>query len=96
MAWLDGLAGVGERGMCARVPQEPGRSRRSRTSSRYRRAKETKRGGRDDETSERLVVPAKRGNRPEGPRGGKRAPGHGIAGGKDEGDVGLHHHLNET
>ena len=32
---------------------------------------EPKRGGKDDRESERLIVPAKRGNRPEGPRGGK-------------------------
>jgi hypothetical protein len=42
--------------------------------ARYRRAKATKRGGRGGEASEHLVVPTKRGNRPEGPRGGKGVP----------------------
>ncbi len=59
--------------MCARVPQEPGRSHRLRTSSRYRQAKETKCGGRDDEASERLVVCAgqrtdQEGSSPSGAR----------------------------
>src|SRR5712692_10464002 len=40
--------------------------------------------------SECFVVPRKRGNRPEGPRGGKGAPEHGHVRGKDGGDSGLH------
>src|SRR4051812_19450510 len=40
----------------------------------YRRAKETKHGETDDGESERLIVPSSRGNRPEGPRGGKGTP----------------------
>jgi hypothetical protein len=39
---------------------------------RYREAKETKRRGRDGRKAECFVVPRKRGNQPEGPRGGKR------------------------
>jgi hypothetical protein len=46
---------------------------------RYRAAKETKQRGRGDRKSECSVLPRKRGNRPEGPRGGKGAPGHGNA-----------------
>jgi RNA-directed DNA polymerase len=43
-----------------------------------------------------LVVPAKRGNQPEEPRGEKRAPEHGNVRGKDGGDIGLHNRINET
>ncbi len=46
--------------------------------------------------SECLVLPEKRGNRPEGPRGGKGAPGHGTVGGKDGRDAELEHHLNQA
>ena len=53
----------------------------------YRQAKATKRGGTGDGESERLVLPAKRGNRPEGPRRGKGAPGHETAGGTDARDT---------
>jgi retron-type reverse transcriptase len=38
----------------------------------------------------------KRGNPPEGPHGGKRGTGAWIAGGKDDGDIELRAHLNET
>jgi hypothetical protein len=41
----------------------------------------------DDEVSELLIVPTKRGNLPEGPRGGKAEPGVRIAGEKDEEDT---------
>src|SRR3954469_2785633 len=37
--------------------------------------------------AERRIVPLRRGNRPEGPRGGKEAPGQEAAGGKDAGDT---------
>jgi hypothetical protein len=53
----------------------------------YRQAKATKRGGTGDGESERLILPAKRGNRPEGPRRGKEAPSHETAGGNDAGDT---------
>ena len=43
---------------------------------RYRRAKEIERGGTGDGESERLILPSSRGNRPEGPRGGKGTPSH--------------------
>ena len=49
-----------------------------------------------DEESEHLIVPMKPGNRPMGPGGGKGVPRHGIDGGKDAGDIGLHQHLDET
>src|SRR5438132_2067028 len=42
----------------------------------YRRAKETEHGETGGGESERLIVPSNRGNRPEGPRGGKGAPSH--------------------
>ena len=48
-----------------------------RKTRRYREAKETKRRGRGGRKSECFVVLKKRGNRPEGPRGGKGAPEHG-------------------
>ena len=54
----------------------------------YRQAKATKRGGTGDGESERPILPATRGNRPEGPRRGKGAPGHETAGGKDARDTG--------
>ena len=54
----------------------------------YRQAKATKRGGTGDRESERLILPWTRGNRPEGPRRGKGAPGHETAGGKDARDTG--------
>ena len=69
-------------------PRRAARGRRGserRGAARYRRAKETKRGGRTAGSRSALVVPMKPGNRPEGPRGGKGAPGHGTAGGKDDG-----------
>jgi hypothetical protein len=53
----------------------------------YRQAKATKRGGTGDGESERPIVLATRGNRPEGPRRGKGAPGHETVGGKDAGDT---------
>jgi hypothetical protein len=53
----------------------------------YRQVKATKRGGRDGGESERRVVPLRRGNRPEGPRGGKEAPSHETAGGRDARDT---------
>jgi hypothetical protein len=53
----------------------------------YRRAKATKRGGTGDGESERPILPSKRGNRPEGPRGGKGAPGHETVGGTDARDT---------
>ena len=40
----------------------------------YRRAKETKRGERDDKESQRPIVVVKRGNGPSGPRGAKGEP----------------------
>ena len=48
-----------------------------RTQRWYRQAKETKRGEKGGRESERLIVPMKRGNRPEGPRGGKGVPRRG-------------------
>ena len=63
---------------------------------RYRRAKETKRGGRGGRKSECFIVPWKRGNRPAGPRGGKGAPEHGTVRGSDGGDLELHNYLNAT
>jgi hypothetical protein len=47
-------------------------------------------------TSERAIVVTKRGNRAEGPRGAKGAPGHGTVRGKDGRDIGLAAHLNAT
>src|SRR3954452_14010699 len=47
----------------------------------YRQAKATKRGVTGGGDSERRIVPVRRGNRPLGPRGGKKAPGHETAGG---------------
>src|SRR3954453_2835271 len=41
-------------------------------------------------------IPVRRGNRPEGPRGGKEAPGHETAGGIDARDTEPCYHLNET
>lgn len=53
-------------------PASPGAKRR--TQERYRQAKVTKCGGMDCRVSEHPIVPRKRGNRPEGPRGGKGVP----------------------
>jgi hypothetical protein len=53
----------------------------------YRQAKATKRGGTGDRESERLILPWTWGNRSEGPRRGKGAPGQETAGGKDAGDT---------
>ena len=64
-----------------------GHGSETRVQPGYRQAKATKRGGMGDGESERLVLPSKRGNHPEGPRGGKGAPGHETAGGKDAGDT---------
>ena len=64
-----------------------GRGNETRMRPGYRRAKETKRGGMGGGDSERRIVPWKRGNRPQGPRGGKEAPGHETAGGTDARDT---------
>jgi hypothetical protein len=64
-----------------------GRGNETRVQPWYRRAKATKRGGMGGGESERRIVPGKRGNRPEGPRGGKAAPGHETAGGTDARDT---------
>src|SRR5215469_2133097 len=69
---------------------------KSKAQRRYRGAKETKRRGRGGGKSECSTVPRKRGNQPEGPRGGKRAPEHGHVRGKDGGDTELHNRINET
>jgi len=63
---------------------------------RYREAKETKQRGRGGRKSECFVLPKKRGNQPEGPRGGKGASEHGRVRGKDGGDIELHNRINET
>jgi hypothetical protein len=65
-----------------------GRGSEPRVRPGYRPAKATKRGGTGGGESERRIVPLKRGNRPEGPRGGKEAPGHETAGGTDARDTG--------
>ena len=62
----------------------------------YRQAKATKRGGTGGGESERLIVPRTRGNRSEGPRRGKEAPGHEAAGGTDARDSEPCYHLNRT
>ena len=64
-----------------------GHGNESRVQPWYRRAKATERGGTGGGESERLVLPVTRGNRPEGPRRGKGAPGHETAGGTDAGDT---------
>jgi hypothetical protein len=46
-----------------------------RAQPRYRQAKETKCGGKDPGRRSTLIVPGKRGNHPEGPRGGKGGVG---------------------
>ena len=51
--------------------------------------------GMDGRESERLVVPLKPGNRPEGPGGGKETPRYGTVGEKDAGDFELRRRLNE-
>jgi hypothetical protein len=63
-----GPVGVGERGTHARVPQEPGKSRRLHPSGWYPQAKETKRGEMGGEMAEHPVVPLKAGNPPQGTR----------------------------
>ena len=64
-----------------------GRGSETRMRPGYRRAKATKRGGTDGGESEHLILPTKRGNRPEGPRGGKEVPGHETVGGTDARDT---------
>ncbi len=49
--------------------------------------KETERGAKSVRESECLVVPLKRGNAAGGPCGGKGAPVHGTAAGKDDRDL---------
>ena len=62
----------------------------------YRQAKATERGGTGDGESERPILPWTRGNRPEGPRRGKGAPGRETAGGTDARDTAPCYHLNTT
>ena len=64
-----------------------GHGNETRVQPGYRQAKATKRGGTGDGESERLILPWTRGNRPEGPRRGKGAPGHETAGGNDARDT---------
>ena len=64
-----------------------GRGNETRMRPGYRQAKATKRGGTGDGDSEHLIVPVKRGNRPEGPRRGKGVPGHEAVGGRDARDT---------
>ena len=64
-----------------------GHGNETRVRPGYRQAKATKRGGTGGGDSERFIVPTTRGNRPEGPRRGKGAPGHETAGGKDARDT---------
>ncbi len=66
------------------------------SARRYRQAKETKCGGMGGRESENFIVPPKRGNCPDGPRGGKEVPDHGTVGGQDARDTELRDHLNET
>lgn len=51
-------------------------------------AKETKPREKGCRESERLIVPLKVGNRPEGPTGGMGAPDYGTAGGTDDRCIG--------
>ncbi len=69
----------------AEAPGGEGSEQRVRPG--YRQTKATKCGGTGGGDSERRVVPEKRGNRPEGPREGKEAPGHETAGGTDARDT---------
>ena len=62
----------------------------------YRQAKATKRGETDGRESERPIVPMKRGNRPEGPRGGKGTPCHDTVGGKHGGCIETRGRVHET
>ena len=50
----------------------------------------------DERKSERFIVPGKRGNPPEEPRGGRGAPGQRTVEGKEGGDAKLRNRLNET
>jgi len=49
-----------------------------------------------DGKSERPILAAKQGNKPEGPCGAKGMPDHGTAGGKDDGDAEPVGCLNKT
>ena len=71
--WAEALGGSG-----SEIRVQPG----------YRQTKATKCGGTGEGDSERFIVPATRGNRPEGPRRGKEAPGHETVGGNDDRDSG--------
>ena len=53
----------------------------------YRQAKATKRGGKGGRESERLIVPSKRGNRPEGTPGREGGAVSGTVGGKHGGCI---------
>src|SRR5436190_5530864 len=80
------LAGVGPNG----------RDEHRRTGW-YRQAKETKCGGKDGRTSERLIVPWKQGNgNPAGPWGGKGTLSHGPVGRKHGECIGTRSRVNET
>jgi hypothetical protein len=60
---------------------------KTRVQPGYRQAKATKCGGTGGGESERPILLVTRGNRPEGPRRGKGAPGHETAGGNDARDT---------
>ena len=71
------------------LPGAHGRTSRplgaNRTQRWYRQAKATKRGETGGRESERLIVPTRRGNWTDGPRGGKGAPFQGTVGGNHGG-----------
>ena len=74
--------------MSARVPQEPGRSRRlRRIGGGTAKQRKTERRGTGGGKSEHLIVPLKQGQPPERPCGGKEVPSHGIVWRKDDGDT---------
>ena len=66
-------------GRCVSPPKQNERE----THGWYRRPKAKRGRGEGWQASEHLVVPRKRGNRPEGPRGGKGMSGQRTVGGKE-------------
>src|SRR5258706_11406757 len=81
----------------ARCSRVRGNGSEERTHERYREVERgAKTRGKDGRQSDGLVVPAMLGQRPKRPNGGKGATEHGTAGGKDDREIELGKHLNET
>jgi hypothetical protein len=97
---VDKQAGAAKPGEQTPGPQRPMHGPRRERKDMHRqvpwRRRKTRQSGKGVRKSERSTVLMKLGNRPEGPSGGKGAPGCGTVNGKDNRHVKANKRLNET